>query len=138
MLAELKNIKSGNKELREFGLTIGAILVMLGAVGLWRGRAAYPYYLAPGIALMALGFIRPPILKPAHKLWMGLSVVLGFFVSRLILTALFYAVITPIGLVARALGNDILDQRICREKASYWKKRDEAGEKTKESYENQY
>lgn len=137
MLEDIKNIKSGTKELREFGLTIGAILVILGGVALWRGKVAYPYLLGTGGLLAAAGVTAPIILKPIQKAWMALAVVIGFFASRLILVILFYAVLTPIGLVMKMFGKDILDERIDKNKTSYWVDRI-VKEKNKESYENQY
>ena len=137
MLEELKNIKSGKKELREFGLTIGAILVILGGIAAWRGRPVYPYFLGFGIAFMAAGMLLPKALKFPQVAWMGFAVVLGFFSSRLVLSILFYAVITPIGIIMRVFGKDVLDQRIDRSAGSYWKMR-ETATKSKESYQNHY
>lgn len=137
MLEDIKNIKSGKKELREFGLTIGVILVILGALALWRQRSTYPYLLIMGAIFVMLGLIKSGILKPLQKIWMGVAVVVGFFVSRIILFILFYAVLTPSGIITRILGKDILDQKIDKNCASYWK---EASGQTKDrkSYENQY
>ena len=137
MWDEIKAIKSDKKTLREFGLTIGAILVILGGVALWRGRGAYVYLITAGILSIVLGAAMPRALKPPQKIWMALGVVLGFFVSRVILGTLFYLVITPINMVIRLLRKDILDQRIDKKAVSYWKNRDEAV-KPKSSYENQY
>lgn len=138
MFEDFKNIKSGKKELREFGLTIGAILAVLGGLVLWRGKKDVSQYLiVSGILFISSGLMLPGILKPLQKIWMGISVVMGFFVSRIILFILFYAVLTPIGLIARVLGKDILDQKIDKSGESYWRNR-ETVTKTKESYENQY
>ena len=137
MFEEIKDIKSTRKELREFGLTIGIILVILGALALWRGKGASVYFLAAGVGLITLGLLLPGPLKPLQKTWMGFSVVIGFFVSRIILFILFYAVITPIGLITRLLGKDILDQKIDGRSASYWREKEPAV-KDKKSYENQY
>lgn len=137
MWQEFKEIKSGRIALREFGLTIGAILVILGDIALWRTRPLYPYLLALGFTLIVLGLARPEALKPLQKAWMALSIVIGFFMSRLILTVLFYIVITPMSLAMRIFGKDILDEKIEKEKNSYWVYRPE-GEKERSSYENQY
>lgn len=137
MIDEIKNIKSGKKELREFGLTIGVILVVLGSIAAWRGRPLYPYFLGFGIVFIAAGILLPRILKFPQKAWMGFAVVLGFFMSHLILSILFYAVITPIGMMMRVFGKDVLDQKIDKSSGSYWKARDEAI-KPEESYQNQY
>ena len=137
MLEEIRNIKSAKKDLREFGLTIGIILVILGGVSLWRGKPFYPYFLGVGGLFIVLGLTLPHILKPLQKIWMSFSIIIGFFVSRLILSILFYAVLTPMGLIMRLLGKDILDQRIDKTRRSYWHERD-TGVKDKKSYENQY
>jgi len=137
MRDEFKTIKSGKKELREFGLTIGAILVILGVVALLRAKAAYPYLLLAGFLLAALGLTIPQVLKPLQKAWMAFSIVLGFVMSRAVLAIVFYAVMTPIGLATKVFGKDILDERIDRKEVSYWKKRSEPI-KEKTSYENQY
>ena len=137
MRDEFKTIKSGKKELREFGLTIGAILVILGVVALLRAKATYPYLLLAGFLLAALGLTAPQVLKPLQKAWMAFSIVLGFVMSRVVLAIVFYAVMTPIGLATKVFGKDILDERIDRKEVSYWKKRS-GPIKEKTSYENQY
>jgi len=137
MWDEIRDIKSGRKELHEFGLLMGIILIVIGIIALWRGKASYPYLIGIGVLFLGFGFIMPEILKPLHKIWMGFSVILGFFMSRLILVVLFYGVMTPISLITKIMGKDILDERICREKASYWKKR-AVEVKARNSYEKQY
>jgi len=137
MFDELKSIKSDKKKLREFGLTIGIVILVLGGFAMWRGKTTAPYLLTAGAAFIVLGLTIPAILKPLQKMWMGLGIVLGFFVSRVILSILFYGVMTPIGFIMKMLGKDLLDERIDKTKASYWHERDIAV-KPKESYENQY
>jgi len=69
--------------------------------------------------------------------WMVLAIGLGFLVSQVLLAAFFFLVITPIGLVARALGKDFLRLKIDPGATTYWIPR--AGEeKTKEDYEKQF
>ena len=137
MWDEIKNIKSDKKALRDFGLTIGAILVILGGVALWRGRGSAAYLLPAGILLIGLGIFAPRVLLGPQKAWMTLAVIIGFFMSRVILAVLFYAIITPMGLIMKLSGKDMLDERIDKTKASYWHARSE-GARPKESYENQF
>ena len=137
MFEEIKDIKSTKKELREFGLTIGIILVILGAVALWRGKPIAPYFLGVGALFIIFGLVLWRLLKPLQKVWMSFSIVLGFFVSRFILTVLFYGTITPISFVMKLLGKDILDEHIDKTRTSYWHEID-TEKKDKKSYENQY
>ncbi len=137
MLDEIKKIKSGRKELREFGLTIGIILAILGCVALWRGKPSAWCLLPVSLGFILFGLLLPEALKPLQKLWMAFALILGFFMSHIILIILFYAVIAPIGLMVKMSGKDIMGRRIDVNAVSYWMKRSDA-KKTKESYENQY
>lgn len=137
MFEDLKNIKSGMRELREFGVVIGAILIIFADLAMFRGKAFGPYTLGIGFIFFALGLTAPAVLKPLQKAWMGLGLVLGFFVSRIILSVIFFGVITPIGFLMKLSGKDILDERIDKSKSSYWHQRPSVA-KPKTSYENQY
>lgn len=137
MLEEIRNIKGAKKELRNFGIMLGCILSVLGAVALLRGKTSYPYFFSFGAVFIILGSLLPYVLKPIHKLWMSVALAIGWFVSRLILVVFFYLVITPIGLLARLFGKDILSLKFDKNADSYWIKREEC-EFNESSYDNQY
>jgi len=137
MLEELKEIKSTKKELREFGLTIGIFFLILGGIALWRGKDIYLYFLIIAGFFLISGIYFYSILRPLQRVWMSLAVIMGFFMSRVILTILFYLVITPLGLIAKLFGKDILDEKIDKNAGSYWQIRGD-GQKPKEAYEKQF
>lgn len=120
IIEEIKNIKSGKKELRQFGITIGAVLGFLGVWFLWQDKEGGYVLLSSAVVLFALGFILPLLLKPLHKLWMTLAILLGWLMTRIILIILFYLVVTPIGLLARLCGKDFLNKKFDRKVNSYW------------------
>jgi hypothetical protein len=66
------------------------------------------YFLLLGIGLLILTMTAPALLKPFAKFWFGFSHELGIVVSRILLTLLFYIMVTPVGLVRRILGKDSL------------------------------
>src|SRR6266478_3600917 len=117
---EIKELKTGTRELRNFGLLVGAVFAALGLLFLLRGKARYPYFLAPGILLLVFGAAFPRPLKQIYVAWMCLAIVLGFIVSTVILTLFFVLVITPIGLAARLLGKDFLRLKLDRRETTYW------------------
>jgi len=137
IIADIKKIKSTKKELREFALVIGIFLLVVGFIALWRHKGFYYYYIITGVVFIAAGYTVPNMLLPLQKAWMGLAVVIGFFMSRVVLFVLYYLVISPIGIIARVAGKDMLDQKIESERSSYWLKKDKK-ETAKESYLNQY
>jgi hypothetical protein len=133
---DLRDLKTGPRELRKFGLVVGAVFCLLGIVFWVRGRVHLPF-LVPGVLLVLLGCAWPRTLKPVYLVWMTLAIVLGFLVSHTLLALFFFLVITPIGLVARALGKDFLRLRIDRGARSYWLARSSA-RKPSSDYEKQF
>jgi len=117
---EIKNIKSDKKELKKFGLTVGAVLLAVGLVLYFLEKPANLYPISIGAFLAAAGLSVPEILLPLQKLWMALAVILGFIMTRVILSILFFVVVTPIGFAAKIFGKDFLDEKIDRKKESYW------------------
>ena len=137
MIEEIRKIDSGRSQLRKFGITVGAVFAVLGVVFLLRGKNHYPYFIGPGLGLIFFGGIWPRALAVIYKIWMSLALVMGWVMSRLILSVLFYIVLTPIGLFLKLIGKDVLNQRLNRSSGSYWIDRKEV-EPVKGSYENRY
>lgn len=136
-LEEAGEFKNGRKELRQFGLTMGSIFIVIGLIFLWRKRPYYPYCVLTGLIFFAVGTAAPLALKRIQKIWIMIGLMLGFFVSRVLLALLFYGIVTPMALVAKALGKDLLDQRIDRAAPTYWRKRPPVI-KDRKSYEKQF
>ena len=120
---DIRKLKTGPRELRKFGWLVGGVFVALGVWFLLRHKAHYPWCLWPGIALVLLGTAAPRALKWVYVVWMSLAFVLGSIVSQVILTLLFFCVITPIGFVARLTGNDFLRLKPDPNARSYWSAR---------------
>lgn len=117
---DIKNIKSTTKELKQFGIYVGMVLAAISVVMIYYSNSKYPYFLIIGISLIVLGIILPKTLKPIYKPWMILALVIGWFSSRIILTILFFFVLTPIGLIAKLVGKDFLDKKFVNLGNSYW------------------
>ena len=109
------------KELRQFAGIMFVCLALLGGLFLWRGKSYFWCFFVLSAVFAGLGLALPAALGPVRKAWMKLSAVIGWFMSRLILTVLFYLVLTPIGLVLRLLGKDILKVRFAHSSpGTYW------------------
>jgi hypothetical protein len=65
-------------------------------------------YIVSAVAVHLVNMIAPHVFRPIAVLWLGLSHVLGAVVSRVILTVVFFVVVTPIGLWRRIAGADSL------------------------------
>ena len=137
MLDEIKHIKTGKTELRRFVVTIGIILLLVAGFLFYKEKESFQIFLYIAGTFIGLGLIIPIILKPIYIAWMTFAVVLGWFMTRVILSLLFYVIITPIGLIMRAFGKDFLDIKKLALKGSYWNQRDSNFEKN-QNYEKQF
>lgn len=137
IIEEIRNIKSGKRELRKFGITVGIVSGLLTGLFLWRQKDYYFYFLIFSAASLSLGIVVPILLGPIHKVWMTLAILLGWVMTRVILSVLFYLVVTPVALVARLSGKDFLDLKFDRSAVSYWISKKQINVERK-NYERQF
>jgi len=108
------------KELRQFGLLVGAVFTV---IGLWpllfRGEPLRLWAIGIGGLLIACGGILPQLLAPVYKGWMWVGHIMGWINTRILLGIVFYALVTPIGLVFRLMGKDTMRQAFAESSATY-------------------
>lgn len=124
ILTDLRALDTGRKALRSFGLVVGAVLLALALLVTWRqgwapGTAAYTLA-GIGAALVLLGLVAPPVLRPLYRVWMALAFVLGFVMTRVLLTTVFALVVIPTGLLLRLAGRDPLQRKRDPNARTYW------------------
>ena len=68
-------------------------------------------FLAAAVVLQVVTMTAPRVFRPAAVVWLGLSHIVGAVVSRILLAVVFFGLVTPIGLLRRALGRDALRLR---------------------------
>jgi hypothetical protein len=95
-------LSSTKEQAKDTGMAMVLICLILGSWG------TFPQFLPVSVALLLLTMVWPNAFRPLATLWFGLSHVLSSVVSRVILSVLFFLVVTPIGLIRRALGADSL------------------------------
>ena len=130
--------KATPRDFRKFGLTVGSVFLGLGLLFCLRHKPYYWSMLAPGVPLVVLGAVLPCSLKWIYVLWMTFAIVLGAIVSTILLTLVFYLVVTPIALLARLAGKDFLARRGDPEARSYWILRDRARPEKRQRHEQQF
>ena len=89
-----------------------------------------------GIFLFVGGLSIPIILKPIYIIWMIFATIMGWLMTRFILSLLFYGLITPISLIARLMGKKFIYLRGDKINNSYWNYRSNKVQNV--DYEKQY
>lgn len=134
---ELKHIDSSDEAVKKTGLTVGIVLILISLLLWYLGKSSFVYFSGIGGLFVILSFIVIPVLRPFHKLWMMLALALGFVMSRVILTLLFYLVLSPIALIAKLVGKKFMPLGFDKNAKTYWEKRENTA-KQKIDYERQF
>ncbi|MBT3401824.1 MAG: hypothetical protein HN420_17765, partial [Rhodospirillaceae bacterium] len=79
------------------------------------------------IAFLAIAFLRPGLLAPLNRLWTRFGLLLHRIVNPIVMGFLFYLTVTPMALIMRALGKDLLRLKRDPEAKSYWIERTPPG-----------
>ena len=112
--------RKSNQELRKFGIVMAIPLTIIAALLFWKGRPAAPYFLGLAVLFLSSGMIAPRILAPVERIWMAFAGVLSVVMTFVILTLTYYIVITPMGLLLRLFGKDLLQLKFHADQKSYW------------------
>jgi hypothetical protein len=106
---------------KEFGLIVGLVFSLLGLWWIYRGKFLNVAYVftAVGATLVLLGIVVPRVLIVPRRAWMKLAEGMSYVSSRIILALIFFLVLTPIGLIKRAMGWDPLHRR-SGSRDSFW------------------
>ena len=97
---------------RSFGISVGAVLCVIAALLLWRGRAGRAEVVgAVGLVLLLLGLTYPRLLKYPSAAWWRFSHALGYVNARVLLSIIFFLILTPLAMVWRMTGKDPLARR---------------------------
>jgi len=137
MIEEIKNIKSEKSDLRKFGIIVGIVLLIIAGFFFLKEKESFQLFLTIGTVLFVTGIVIPFTLKPIYWVWMVFSTILGWFMTRVILSLLFYVILTPIGLIARSFGKQFLNLKMDHSKQSYWNMKTVEASNT-QNYEKQF
>lgn len=117
-----------------FGLTFSLVLAII---------AFYTFYfynnnpfllILISITLLFISIIYPKLLYVPNKIWLKFGMILGAIVSPIIMFIIYFFVITPIGLMMKILGKDLLKQKINIQKKSYWTLRNNNSSSIKDQF----
>ena len=105
---------------RSFGLVFAAVFAVIGCLPLWVGHMPRWWAVVIAAALGIVAFVRPDLLAPLNRVWFRIGMVLSRVVSPIVLGVVYFLCVTPIGLIMRAMGKDVLALRWRGENTSYW------------------
>ena len=104
---------------KSFGLVFFVVFLLISLYPLLNDENVRLWSLIVSIIFLVLGILNSVLLSPLNKLWFKFGILLGKIISPIIMGIIFFLVVTPIGLIMRLLGKDVLNLKY-NDYKSYW------------------
>ena len=112
-----KNIKISSN--RSFGIVFFIFFLIVSIFPLFKDEDIRIWAVIVAIIFLILGLLNSSVLSPLNKIWFKFGILLGNFISPIIMGLVFFTVLTPTAFIMRAFGKDLLNLKK-NNKKSYW------------------
>jgi len=116
-----KNVKLPSN--RNFGLVFFIFFLIISFWPLLDGNKIRYLPLIVSIIFLILAIFNSKLLNPLNLIWIKFGILLGKFISPIVMSLIFFVVVTPIGIIMRIFGKDLLSLKK-NDNVSYWHKKD--------------
>ena len=113
----MDDIKIGSN--RSFGIVFFLVFLLISIYPLTNNESIRIWSLVISLIFLGLGILNSNLLSPLNKLWFKFGILLGKVISPIIMGIIFFLVVTPIGIIMRLIGKDVLKLKYSDYK-SYW------------------
>ena len=127
----MSKIKVGSN--KSFGIVFFVVFLIIGLYPLINEDNVRIWSIIISIIFLILGLINSQILTPLNILWFKFGMLLGKFVSPIVMGLVFFLVVTPTGLIMKLFNKDLLKLRK-NKNSSYWIKRPEIKSEMKNQF----
>ena len=114
-------IKIGSN--RNFGIVFFIVFLVVSLWPLTYGDPIRIWSAIISLVFLILGLMKSKLLTPLNLLWFKFAIILGAILAPIFMGFVFFLVITPIGLLMRIMGKDLLNKKYDKKKETYWIKR---------------
>ena len=108
---------------RSFGLLFFIVFFIFGLWPLSKGQNINIYLIFISLTFLALGLLNSKILVPLNRIWIKFGEILGLVIAPIIMAIVYFAVLTPISLIVRLFGKDLIGLKFLKKNDTYWLKR---------------
>ena len=127
----MEDIKIPSK--RSFGIVFFIVFLIIAIYPLIRNGELRVWSLIISIIFLILGLLNSKFLTPLNKIWFKFGILLGNFVSPIVMSIVFFAIVTPTSLIMKALGKNLLNLKKDNKK-TYWIERSKIKSKMKNQF----
>lgn len=115
--------KPDHNELKKFGIVLSIFLTIFISIFIYKIDISY-YWLIVSFLIFTLSLSIPQTLLPTFYIFQAIGNILGYINSKIILTILFFLVLTPVSLMLRLFSVKFFDTKFDRNMQSYWNKKE--------------
>ena len=112
-----KNLKISSN--RNFGVVFFIFFMIISLFPLFKDENIRIWAVVIAIIFLILGLLNSSVLSPLNKIWFKFGILLGNFISPIIMGLVFFIVVTPTSLIMKAFSKDLLKLKKNKKK-SYW------------------
>ena len=113
----MDEIKLGSN--RSFGIVFFIVFILIAFYPLINQGEVLIWSIVISLFFLILGITNSKILTPLNRIWFKFGLFLGKIISPIIMGIIFFLVVTPIGLIMRLFGKDVINLKFDSNK-SYW------------------
>ena len=124
-------IKIGSN--KSFGIVFFTVFLIIAIWPLLNGYAIRYWSLIISIVFLILGILNSKILTPLNKIWFKIGILLGNVISPIVMSIIFFLVVTPTSFIMKILGKDLLNLKK-NTKNSYWIKKQNQNSRMKNQF----
>ena len=117
MLLKSKIKTSSN---RNFGLVFFIVFLILGFWPIINGGEIRIWLVVISLIFLVLGMMKSKLLTTLNIIWFKFGMILGAIVAPVVMGAVFFLVVTPIGIVMIIMGKDLINKKYDKKKKTYW------------------
>ena len=114
------NKKSSNKS---FGILFFVVFLGLGIWPLTNDNNPNIYLIIISIIFLILGLLNSKLLSPLNSFWIKFGELLGKIIAPVVMAIIYFLILTPISLMVRLFGKDLLGLKFSKQLKTYWIKR---------------
>ena len=118
---------------KSFGLVFFTFFLIISLFPLFKDGNIRIWAIIPAIIFLILGLLNSSILSPLNKIWFKFGILLGSFVSPIVMGVVFFAIVTPTSLIMKILGKNLLHLKKDNKK-TYWIEKSKIQSKMKDQF----
>ena len=105
---------------KSFGILFFIVFLIFGLWPLKNGENLNYYFIIFSGIFLLLGLLNSKLLSPLNKIWIKFGEILGIIIAPIIMALVYFVILTPVSLVVRVFGKDILGLKFINKQQTYW------------------